>query len=1483
MSEYKGNLRELMAGQLGIWHAQQLDPGNPIYNIGEYMDIQGELNLDLFETALRHTVIEAETVRLRFTGDGESLRQYVTAGNDWTLHVVDLSRETEPRAAAEEWMRADINRAADLREDALFTYAVLRLAEDRIFWYQRCHHIACDGFSGSILTGRVAEIYNALLEQKDFSRDALSPLSMLLEADATYRASADFSADRDYWNGVLSALPETVSISGGRPSGTPHSLTRHMDVIPSEGSASLRAAARRFRTSFSGLVIVAAAAYLHRFTGAEDLILGVPVLGRTGRAQRRVPGMAANILPIRLAVKPGMSVEELARHVSAEVREGLRHQRYRYEDILRDLRFVGQQNLFPIMVNVMSFDYGITFGDCSVRAHTLSSLHFNDLSISVYDRSSDGHIEVALDGNPQLYSAASNSANAKRFRAALDWIANASRDEPLGQLEILDGTERERVLTIWNDTARAVPATTLPSLFAAQVERTPDGAAVEDAGSAMTYAQLDAASNRLARFLARRGIGPESLVAVCQERSVDFIVTLLAVLKAGGAYLPIDTEYPADRVAYMLRDAQPVLVLTSLGTRTELRDLPGRVGLNRLMLDDASVAQELDSLDGSALADAERVGHLLPSHPAYAIYTSGSTGRPKGVVVPHSALVNYVVRCWEAYPDLGGTTLLHASVAFDAGVTPLYGALTCGGRVLVGGLDGNLPALLAGRRLTFLKATPSHLALLSALPQECAPIGQMMVGGEAVGSEQLRQWAAQHPGVPLVNHYGPTEVTVGCTDYPLGIALGAPGDAIAVSGAGAAVPIGRPMWNTHAYVLDSALQPAPVGSAGELYLSGAQLSRGYLGQPGLTAERFVACPFAGPGERMYRTGDVVRWSPDGNLEYLGRADDQVKIRGFRVELGEVEAALLACPGVGQSAVIVREDVPGDQRLAGYVVAARGAAGLDAAAVRAQVASALPGYLVPSAVVVLDELPLTANGKLDRRSLPAPEASSITAYRAPTSPQEEILCTLFAEVLGVPRIGLDDNFFELGGNSLLVVRLIERLRVRGVPVDVRALFTSPTVAGLAVAAGRGEVVVPARRIPDGATVITPEMLPLVELTDAEVDRVAGQVPGGAANVADVYPLAPLQEGIFFHHLMAAGSGDDVYVLPVVLRFDSRDRLDRFVAALQVVVDRHDILRTAIVWEGLAEPVQVVARRAVIPVREVAVEAGVADAGTGGDGGMVGRLLAAGPSSMDLRVAPLVRVHAAVEPGTGRVYAHLQVHHLINDNTGLEVVLGEVRAVLEGREGDLPEPLPFREFVAQARLRVSREDHEKFFAGLLGDVSEPTAPFGLLDVQQDGAGITEVSVPVGEGLAGRLREQARRLGVSPAVLFHLVWARVAGALSGRDDVVFGTVLFGRMHAGAGADRIPGLFINTLPVRVRDTVTSVADAVAVMRDQLADLAVHEHASLALAQRASGVPARVPLFTSLLNYRHSQGAGAGAGLDGIEVLHTADYTNYPVDGVGG
>ncbi|MGW3045785.1 amino acid adenylation domain-containing protein, partial [Kitasatospora sp. NPDC001159] len=1477
MSSFEGLGQEpqnLMTGQLGQWFAQQLAPDSTAYQVAECMEIHGSVDAVLLEAAVRQLIGEAEATRLCFREVDGQPRQAVlpdpAPALEAAVEVVDVSGADDPWAAALTRMRADLAQPMDLARGPLYTSTLFPAGPDRFFWFHRAHHVAIDGYSGFLLAQRGAEIYTALVEGRADTGTPLPSFGRLLEQEAAYRAGEQFAKDRAFWAETLVDRPEAVSLSG-RFAPASAGFLRHTVAVDPETATRLRAAARRLRTALPVLVTAAAALYVARLTGTAEVVLGLPVTARTNDLQRTVPGMLANSLPIRITVPAQAPLADLVRLTSQAVRGALRHQHYRLEDIGRDLGAVGTgDRLFGSTVNVMAFAQELRFGGHPATVHNLSNGAVEDLDFVVYDRGEQHGLRLSLNANPAAYQDKEVRAHTERFARLLESLAELDPQTLGARIGLLDTAEHDRLVTDWNATATELPDATLPELFQRQAARTPGAVAVAHAGTELTYAELDARANRLARLLTDRGVGPESLVAVLLERSPKLVVALLAVLKAGGAYLPVDPGNPAERIAHLLDDAQPALVVTS-------RAWAEAAGVRPLVLDDAAVARELDALSGDTVPRAA----LLPAHPAYVIYTSGSTGRPKGVVVEHAALAHYLTWSTSSYPSLRGRTLLHSSVAFDLPVTALYGPLISGGCVEIAPLETG--ARHGQAPVTFLKGTPSHLPLLAALPDGYSPIGELVLGGEQLLGEAVNSWRIARPQATVVNEYGPTEATVGCLEYRL-----APG-ATALPGA---VPIGRPIANTRVYVLDSTLHPAPVGCSGELYLAGVQLARGYLGQAGLTAERFVACPFGEPGERMYRTGDLVRWRADGQLEYLGRTDDQVKVRGFRIELGEVEAALAGHPEVAQAAVVVREDLPGDRRLVGYVVPGPAAAELDGAAVRAHSGGLLPGHMVPSAVVVLDALPLTANGKLDRRALPAPEFCS--TGRAPATEREQLLAELFAEVLGLPEVGVEDSFFELGGHSLLAVALVERARARGVSLDVRTLFTAPTVAALAAATGRAPVAVPANLIPAGATELNPAMLPLVELTAAELDRITAAVPGGAANIADIYPLAPLQEGMLFHHLLGEGEGDgegrsgaaNAYVFSAVLRFAGRERVEAFLAALRQVIDRHDALRTMFVWRGLPEPVQVVLRNAPLTVHELDHDGCVEP-----DADPVARLLAAGPAGVDPGRAPLLHLHLAAEPGSDGWLLLLRMHHLVTDHRTLEILLDEVRTLLDGHGAELPAATPYRDFVAQARLGVPAAEHRAYFTRLLGDVTEPTAPYGRLDLRAAAGGSAESSLPLDPRTAARLRAAARRLGVSPAVLFHLAWARVVAATTGRQEVVFGTVLVGRLQAGRAADRALGLFLNTLPVRVA-TTTGAADAVRALQVQLADLLDHEHAPLALAQAASGVAAPAPLFTSLLNYRHRSAAaplpGATlAGFAGTELLYAREQGSFPlaltVDDTGG
>ncbi|HET6378043.1 MAG TPA: amino acid adenylation domain-containing protein [Methylocella sp.] len=614
------------------------------------------------------------------------------------------------------------------------------------------------------------------------------------------------------------------------------------------------------------------------------------------------------------------------------------------------------------------------------------------------------------------------------------------------------------------------------------------------------------------------------------------------------------------------------------------------------------------------------------------------------------------------------------------------------------------------------------------------------------------------------------------------------------------------------------------------------------------------------------------------MEYLGRIDHQVKIRGFRIELGEIEARLCAHPHVQQAVVAVR-GTASDKQLVAYAVRAEGVS-CEAGDLRAWLCRALPDHMIPAAFVLLDALPLTPNGKIDKNALPPPDIAAQTAklYAAPRTPAEETLCQIWAEALGAQRIGRDDNFFELGGHSLLAVTVVERMRKSGLHTDVRTLFSNPTPSALAASlSGSREFVVPPNLIPPGCDVIRPEMLPLVKLHQAEIDTIVATVPGGARNIQDIYPLAPLQEGILFHHLMAARG--DTYLLANLLAFDTSERLDRFLDALRAAIARHDILRTAVVWEGLPEPVQVIWREAPLIVEAVALNPS--------NGGIEEQLRAHyDPRAfrLDVRQAPLLRVLTAWDACKQRWAALLLAHHLVCDHTTLEVLVGEAQAHMAGAHEQLPPPVPFRNFVAESRLGVSQKEHEAFFKAMLGDITEPTAPFGLVNVHGDASDVEEAKLDLDERLAARIRKQARALGVSPASLCHQAFALVLARVSGREDVVFGTVLFGRMHGSEGVSRAPGIFINTLPIRIRLDSTPAAAGVQKTHRLLTSLLRHEHASLALAQRCSAIHAPAPLFTALLNYRHSPedaktSCRAANGLEGVLTLYSEERSNYPCD----
>ncbi|WP_338874868.1 non-ribosomal peptide synthase/polyketide synthase [Mycetohabitans endofungorum] len=1434
----------LSSEQKEIWLAQQLHPDIPAYNIAQYTVIEGAIDPAVFEAALCQVIGEVDSLRLQFVDSSEGLRQ--TIGSPaWSMSVLDLSTEANPHTSAQAWMRADYEQPVDLVQGPLFCYALLKVASEQWIWYQRYCHIIIDGYGAMLIAQRVARMYSAMRAGKKPEPCAFGSVLQLLGSDAQ-QASAQRERDEAYWLKQCADWTEPTTLVSRAAPLLQHRL-RQTAYLPTQALGDFMSDTGRL----AQILTVALAVYLYRMTGVQDVVLGLPVTARLG-ADRYIPGTLAHDIPLQFTMQSGMNLSSLLQQAAQQIQRGFRGQRYPSEALRCRLGLPPGQALFGATVNVMPFDYDMSFDGYPSTNHNLLNGPVDDLVLDVYWAPGSSQLRIDFNANPACYTVKELDAHQRRFVRFVHALA-ANATQPIGRIDLLDAEERHRLLVEWNATQQDYPShRCIHQLFEAQVERTPQAPALVVEERTLSYAQLNAQANRLAHQLIELGVQPDTRVALCVARSPAMIVGLLAILKAGGAYVPLDPAYPSERLTHILTDSAPELVLA---------DAAGQAALGQAALASRTVLDP-NVLPERATANPH-VPELLSSHLAYVIYTSGSTGTPKGVMVEHRSVVNLVqaqIGCFDICPF--SRILQFASLGFDVNASETFIALNSGASLYLPPDTARhdrteLWRYLEKHAITYADIPPALLQAGDDLPHLNIPL-TLILGGEAPSATLLRNLVRQ--GAVVFNAYGPTETTIcstvwrGSQDFN-----------------GEVVPIGRPLANTRIYLLDAHGQPVPLGAVGELYIGGVGVARGYLNRTELTAERFVPDPFCGvENARMYKTGDLARYLPDGNLVFLGRNDHQIKIRGFRIEPGEIEARLREHSLVRDAAVLTSGD-GGAKRLIAYVVAE-----CDeqlANTLRAHLLTSLPEYMVPAAFVRLDAFPLTPSGKLDRHALPAPHADAFArqAYEAPQGEAETTLAAIWAELLGLTHIGRHDSFFALGGNSLLAVQMIDRLRRVGLMLSVRALFETPTLSVLAQSLGQHrEVVVPPNRITPDTTTLTPEQLPLIELTQADIDRIVTQVPGGVANIQDIYALSPLQDGILFHHLLAADR--DPYLLTTQMAFANRQVLDRYLEAVQQVVNRHDILRTAFVWEGLSVPAQVVWRHASPAVTELELNPD--------DGPVIEQLLRRfDPTQyrIDLTQAPLLHFVIA-QDGDGRWLLLELLHHLIGDHATQEIMQTEVQAFLEGRGDALPPARPFRNLVAQARLGMSESEHARFFTEMLADVDEPTLPFGLTDVHRDGTQVTESHRMLPQDLNDRLRTQAKQLGVSLASLCHLAWAQVLARVTGQQQVVFGTVLFGRMQAGDGADSAMGLFINTLPLRV-DLNNSVQDGVRHTHARLATLLEHEHASLGLAQRCSGVPAGTPLFSALLNYVH-EGVSPSEiqTTPGIEFLGSQERDNYPL-----
>jgi amino acid adenylation domain-containing protein len=1415
--------RPLSTAQRSVWLAHQRDPSGRRYTCAEYLDVRGPLDLAALDAAWTALCGEAEVLRIGAIVGDEELQQVIepTAA---PLRRVDVSAAPDPERAGHGWMQADLAAPVDLVAGSPHSYAVLRLDRDRHFIYYRLHHTVVDGYGVHLIGRRLAELYIAGLGGTDPGQP-LAPLSVVLEESAAYRAGPDHDADRGWWTArfrgrtepsMLSARPAADRPGDGAP------LIRRTGLLPAADVGRLAAVAQRCGGTWQTLMLAATAGYVHRITGRRHVTLGLPVTGRRTAAARRVVAMATTTVPLLLDVRPGDRLADLVPAVTAVLRETLRHDRYRLEELHQDLGLQGQEGaLLGPIVNFMPYDPVLAFGEARAQSHNLASGPVVDLTFGVLGVP-DGQSPVSLvcEGNPARHDGAGVADHRNRLLAFIDAVTTDPH-LPMARVDLLSPAERETLLIVRNATTAPVGAASVPDAFRERAAVGPGRVAVRHEGATMTYRDLDEQSDALTGRLIAAGVKPEQIVALALPRSPGLVVAMLAVLKAGAAYLPLDVSYPPSRVARMLSDAAPACLITDGAHEQRFRTHAP------VLLTDAPD-------DAGQPAVRGRGPRIEVEQSAYLIYTSGSSGAPKGVLVEHRALTNFVADYTERFAVTRDSRVLQlVPPGFDVALGDIWPVLLAGGRLVLapagGPLSGDtLLQLLREEAVTHASIPGAILAQLPAPPLPA--LTRLLTGGERMDPGVPARWAVDRQ---MFNVYGVTESTVATT-------VSAPLQP------GREPDIGRPIRNNRVYVLDDALLPVPPGVVGELYIAGAGLARGYLRRPAQTAGRFLPCPFGAPGERMYRTGDLVSWNADGNLEHLGRADQQVKIRGFRIELDEVSAALARSPGVAATAATVATDRHGHKRLIGYVTPAPGARP-DVTRIRRDVARELPEHMVPALVVELAELPLTPHHKIDRAALPVPDFLGTQPVRAPRGRTEALLCEVFADVLGIATVDPDRSFFDLGGDSVVALRLVARARQAGLAVTVQDVFEAPAATALALRATPTTGVVGAAAAA-GAPV-----------TAAEAAELAAEYP----HATDVQPLSPLQQGLLFHHLLAAG-GADAYTAQLSFDFDAAFQPARMRRAAERLLARHPNLR-AVFRSDLSTPVQVFLSEVELPWRELDLAA------PGDDAPAIEA--EERRARFDLTKAPALRF-LVLRSAPDRYRLVLTAHHILWDGWSTAILVRELFALYaaDGDDTGLPVGVPYRDYLAWLAAQDDAAARREWAAALAGVAPTIVAPGG-------GGGthaVAESELPAG------LADAARAHGVTVNTLVQAAWAQTLMALTGAEDVVFGCSVSGRPAGLPGAESIVGLLTNTVPVRVRRREGEpMPEFLRRIQLEQAGLTPYHHLGLADIQRQSDAP-RAELFDTAVTFVNDSLDAAG----GVETVGDArlldvrvtDGTHYPL-----
>ncbi|WP_407836837.1 amino acid adenylation domain-containing protein [Streptomyces sp. DSM 116496] len=1401
----------LSFAQRRLWFLNHFDGANPALNIAPALRVSGHLDPEALQLALLDVMERHESLRTVFPETADGPHQVVLGREALParLRVTDVPEAELPRALAEA-----ARHTFDLATEPPVLPTLFRTGPQEHVLLFLLHHIAGDGWSLAPLAHDLAEAYAA---RCDGRAPSWSPLPVQYADYALWQrrtlgdeADPDSPLARqlDFWTTALAGLPENLNLPADRP--RPAVASFRADAVPFRVDAGLHQKlwdlARSNRASLFMVVQAGLAALLTRLGAGTDIPVGSPIAGRTDDALDDLVGLFVNTLVLRTDTSGDPGFRELIKRVRAADLAAYAHQDLPFERLVEALNPARTSSYQPLVQVMLAFQnntrpvFRLPGADARLEPVDLGLSQF-ELSVHLSENRTEEGKAAGVEGWIQYSTDLFDEETARRIGERFVRLLTAVTDEPdlpISQVEVIAPAERLQILGEWNETGEPVPVTRLHTIFERHVAATPTATALVCGEDAYSYAELNAAANRMAHLLLARGVGPERIVALALPRSAELIVAVLAVLKTGASYLPVDPDYPDDRIAFMLSDAAPAHVVADTGTG----DVPPAVLGFPGLLDLAECRQALAGYPGQD--PAVETG---PGAPAYVIYTSGSTGRPKGVLVTHSGIAAFAAAEVERFRVEPASRVLQlASPSFDASVLEICMAFAAGATLVVaphGPLAGReLAELLAEQAVSHAFISPAALA---SMPEyELPSLATLVVGGDACSPALVARWSR---GRRMINAYGPTESTVAATmSEPL-------------DGAGAP-PIGRPVPGSRVYVLDSALRPVPANVVGELYIAGAGLARGYLHRPALTAERFVADPFGPAGSRMYRTGDMARWTADGQLEFAGRADHQLKLRGFRIEPGEIEAVLEEDPRVAQAVVVLREDQPGDQRLVAYVARRSASQAPDPAELRARAADGLPGHMVPAAFVVLDALPSTASGKLDRKALPVPAPQERPAGRQARTPREEVLCALFAEVLGREGVGIDDDFFLLGGHSLLATRLMARIRATfGVDLAIRLLFDAPTVAGLVARLDEADEAPPALR-----PVRRPETV----------------------------PLSFAQRRMWLLHRIEGPS--PTYNIPLVLRLSGALDREALAAALRAVTERHESLRTVF------PEIDGVPFQQVLDASDA--WGGLHTVHTTADA-LPGLLADAVSHSFDLASTPPVRTSLFALAPDDHVLTIL-IHHIAGDGSSLAPLARDLAEAYRARTaGEAPhwDPLP-----------VQYADYTLWQDEFLGDESDPgsRAARQLAYWRDALAGVPEslrlpatrprppvasyrgdmLDLSLSPELHAGLLGLARETGTSLFMILQAALAALLTRMGAGTDIPIGTPVAGRTDEAL--HDLVGFFANTLVLRT-DTSGDPGFLELLERVRDTDLAAHAHQDVPFERLVEALnptrsQAHQPLFQVLL-----------------------------------